>query len=188
MSDAYFDLDLTQLNIIWTAHGLVFYDKDHPLARQNGMVALHRHIMSVHLGHWLKRYEMVYFRDGDKSNISLDNLTMATGRSDVEKQCPRCGKAFHIKQSDAKERNYCSPACWSKASRKFDPTPEELSKLVWEMSTVRIAKEFGVSDKALAKRCRKYGIPKPPPGYWARSPKDQQRIYLELHGQKDLTQ
>lgn len=45
---------------------------------------------------------------------------------------------------------------------------EELAKLVWTMPTVEVAKLFGVSDVAIAKRCKKYGIPKPPKGFWAK--------------------
>jgi hypothetical protein len=48
------------------------------------------------------------------------------------------------------------------------PTKEELHKLIWEFSTVKIAKQFGVSDKAVEKWCKKYGIDKPSRGYWAK--------------------
>lgn len=44
----------------------------------------------------------------------------------------------------------------------------ELKRLVWEMPATEVAREFGVSDTAVKKRCRKLGIPKPPRGYWAR--------------------
>jgi len=51
---------------------------------------------------------------------------------------------------------------------KFQVSKEELSKLVWEKSTIDIAKQFGVCDNAIARRCRAYGIAKPPRGYWAK--------------------
>lgn len=47
-------------------------------------------------------------------------------------------------------------------------TREELYRLMWERPASRLAKEFGISDVALGKLCRRMGIPKPPPGYWAR--------------------
>lgn len=50
--------------------------------------------------------------------------------------------------------------------RLFDPGPEELKKLVWEKPTTEVAKMFGVSDKAIEKRCKLLGISKPPRGYW----------------------
>lgn len=46
-------------------------------------------------------------------------------------------------------------------------TREELYNRIWAISAVRLAKELGVSDVAIAKACRKHEIPKPPPGYWA---------------------
>jgi hypothetical protein len=47
-------------------------------------------------------------------------------------------------------------------------TRQALYDLVWSKSTVQIAKDFGISDVALAKVCKKHQIPKPPLGYWAR--------------------
>lgn len=55
-------------------------------------------------------------------------------------------------------------------TRKVErPSKEELQKLVWEKPTVQIAKEFGVSDKAVEKWCKTYGIEKPPRGYWVKN-------------------
>jgi len=45
---------------------------------------------------------------------------------------------------------------------------DELRTLVWSKSTVAIANEFGISDVAIAKRCKKNGIVKPPRGFWAK--------------------
>lgn len=45
---------------------------------------------------------------------------------------------------------------------------KELEKLVWSKPTSILAKELGVSDVAIAKRCKKLGIRKPKPGFWAR--------------------
>jgi hypothetical protein len=54
-------------------------------------------------------------------------------------------------------------------SRKVErPSKEELQKLVWEIPTIHIAKKFGVSDKAIEKWCKAYGIDKPPRGYWTK--------------------
>lgn len=49
------------------------------------------------------------------------------------------------------------------------PSKEELEKLVWEKPTLQIAKDFGVSDKAIEKWCKSYNISKPPRGYWAKN-------------------
>jgi len=49
-----------------------------------------------------------------------------------------------------------------------DLTREKLFLLVWERPTRDIARELGISDVALGKRCKKLQVPKPPPGYWAK--------------------
>jgi hypothetical protein len=78
--------------------------------------------------------------------------------------CDKCGKP--------RNRGSKSGLCLGCFTR-IRETPariakEELEKLVWEMPTTQIAAEFGVSDKAVAKWCRKYEIEKPGPGYWAK--------------------
>lgn len=45
---------------------------------------------------------------------------------------------------------------------------EELFDLVWAKPMTHLAGQFGISDVALAKKCRKLGIPCPERGYWAR--------------------
>lgn len=57
----------------------------------------------------------------------------------------------------------------SKTKEKIEwPSNEELGIMVWQESTIKIANKLGVSDKAVEKHCRKYGIEKPPRGYWAK--------------------
>lgn len=52
-------------------------------------------------------------------------------------------------------------------SRKVErPSKEELEKLLWEKPTTEIAKNFDVSDSAIVKWAKAYGITKPPRGYW----------------------
>ena len=65
-------------------------------------------------------------------------------------------------QNFAKKRSYL------KARKVERPSKEDLQKLVWEKPTIHIAKDFGVSDKAIEKWCKAYGIQKPPRGYWAK--------------------
>ena len=45
---------------------------------------------------------------------------------------------------------------------------EELLKLVWSKPTKVLAKEFGISDVAISKKCKKLRIKKPPRGFWAK--------------------
>lgn len=45
---------------------------------------------------------------------------------------------------------------------------EELFEKVWAQPTTKLAQEFGISDVALGKICKKLNIPRPPQGYWLR--------------------
>jgi hypothetical protein len=51
---------------------------------------------------------------------------------------------------------------------KIDYTRTEIFNLLWDAPTTKIAKQLGISDVALTKWCKKYDIPKPPVGYWAK--------------------
>jgi hypothetical protein len=46
--------------------------------------------------------------------------------------------------------------------------PNELLLAVWTEPATSVAASFDVSDKAIEKRCKRLGIPKPPRGYWAK--------------------
>ncbi len=47
-------------------------------------------------------------------------------------------------------------------------TREILYEQVWTTPMMRLAKDYGVSGNALAKTCRKLGVPVPPRGYWTK--------------------
>lgn len=67
-------------------------------------------------------------------------------------------------------------------TRKVErPFKEELEKLVWSKPTARIAKDFGVSDKAVEKWCKGYGIEKPPRGYWVKKAYAKNPEFLKAH-------
>jgi flagellar basal body rod protein FlgC len=53
VTDDFFALDVSSLNVRTYGGYLHFYHPGHPLARQNGYVALQRHVVSVRLGRWL---------------------------------------------------------------------------------------------------------------------------------------
>ena len=52
-------------------------------------------------------------------------------------------------------------------------TREELYELVWSRPMIELAKEFGLSDNGLRKKCKKLNIPLPPQGYWLRGQHDK---------------
>ncbi len=45
---------------------------------------------------------------------------------------------------------------------------QELYDLVWSTPASKLAGEFGISDVAIAKRCKKLNVPRPSLGYWAK--------------------
>ena len=148
-----------------------FMDKEHPLASKTGRVYYHRHAISIKIGRWIERHEVVHHLDGNRANNQDSNLILLTNKSHpalhfkneiIEKTC-NCGKAFKTRLEKTK---FCSEECSRLASRKFNVNKSELKKLVWELPTLDVAKIFGVSDVAVAKRCKLLGIEKPPRGYW----------------------
>jgi hypothetical protein len=48
----------------------------------------------------------------------------------------------------------------------FTLTREQLYDLVWSEPMQPLAKQIGISDVAIAKHCRKLGVPVPKRGYW----------------------
>ena len=50
---------------------------------------------------------------------------------------------------------------------------EELYEKVWTLTMQKVAKEYGVSDVAIGKVCRKLYIPVPGTGYWNKKAANQ---------------
>lgn len=74
-------------------------------------------------------------------------------------------------------------------------TRRELYGVVWQQPVSRVASRYGLSDVGLAKICKRYDIPRPPRGYWAKlqngqkprrtplpHPDRNEHISLEGHG------
>lgn len=58
------------------------------------------------------------------------------------------------------------PAIMQRNRRQF--TRRELYDLVWSTPVQKLAEEFGISDRGLAKICARHCVPSPPRGHWAR--------------------
>jgi len=166
---------------------LAGYIPNHPRSWVNGSVYVHRLVMENVLGRYLEETELVHHKDEDRSNNVSLNLKITDKsthtrdhcRKKEEIICPVCKKVFY--PTGRSTRKYCSTSC--KNTEHYDakwPSNEELEKLVWEMSTVQLAKQLGVSSKAIEKRCKKHGIEKPPRGYWAKT-KSKNKKYPDTH-------
>nr|WP_320190109.1 hypothetical protein [uncultured Desulfobacter sp.] len=53
-------------------------------------------------------------------------------------------------------------------SKIINFTRKELYDQVWSTPMIKLAKQYGLSDRGLAKICKKHNIPCPPRGYWAK--------------------
>lgn len=105
------------------------------------------------------------------SNIPMISTDLGIVVKSIKKWiCVDCGDAA------TKRAKRCLP-CRKNHKRVYEvfstrkverPSKEELEKLLWQKPTTQLATEFGVSGKAIEKWARKYGISKPPRGYWAK--------------------
>lgn len=86
----------------------------------------------------------------------------------LEIECSTCKKMIRRLRSEIRgKRVFCSLKCASKNQERIKwPDKEELKILVWENPVTYLAKTFGVSNKAVKKRCEKLGIETPGQGYW----------------------
>lgn len=167
-------------------------DKSSPYASKNGRVWQHHHVMCEHIGRPLRDDECVHHIDRNRANNDLSNLMLMTksehsalharedGRSQPKADivCANCGSVFFAPVGD--ERKFCSVVCSDAGRQMFSIDADLLAALVWEKPLRDIAKEFGVSDVAVAKRCKKFGIHRPGRGYWA-SVRSKQNTPVILH-------
>jgi len=59
-------------------------------------------------------------------------------------------------------------------------TREQLYELVWSKPMQHLAKDYGVSDRGLAKLCARNQVPVPPRGYWAKKASGQKVVQPPL--------
>lgn len=141
-----------------------FMDKSHPLATKTGRVYTHRHVMMLKLGRVISSDEYVHHIDENKLNNNEDNLVIMSPKDHAhlhngekkELQCKSCGKTF---RANSKKKYYCSTDCSNVGMRKVErPSKEELSEMIDSMSWVAIGRKYGVSDNAIRKWAKAYGI------------------------------
>lgn len=149
-----------------------FLDKNHPLASgAAGFVYYHRHLVSISIGRWLNKNEIVHHKDENKSNNNLSNLELTTLHEHMlihgigsEKlkdiKCLNCATIFKPNNSSTK---FCSRSCYSIYSIKDSSlTKEVLEPLIWEIPYSTLGKLLGYSDNEIKKRARSLGCIMPP--------------------------
>ena len=78
-----------------------------------------------------------------------------------------CGKTKHKLSNNCAECNK-NPNRVSHYKIEW-PTIEYFQSNLWKIPTTQIAKDLGVSDKAVEKYIKKLGLSKPPRGYWSKN-------------------
>lgn len=53
-------------------------------------------------------------------------------------------------------------------AEEISMTRTELYDLIWSKPMLQLAKELGISDRGLAKKCERHKVPVPYRGYWAK--------------------
>ena len=142
-----------------------FCDPYHPLANKSSKVYYHRYVMSVKLGRWILSEEHVHHIDGDKSNNDPDNLMLVSASEHAALEAKNRGypvKEIHPCEFCGEQtinKRFCSSECSSICSRRAErPTRDVLEREISEYSWVALGKKYGVSDKAVVKWARSYGI------------------------------
>lgn len=95
-----------------------------------------------------------------------ENIKVGVVKNQVRKLCVDCNQPIY---KTSIRCNSCHCKKNGTLPRKSNIPPKEvLEKLVWEISSTKIAEMYQASDTAVKKWCKKYGIQKPGLGYWAK--------------------
>lgn len=157
-----------------TGH-LEFQDQQHVIAHLEDVVMTIRHLISKKLERCIRPGEIVFIVVSHPQNAGAKNLQVkppielvcSTHGYLTVRYCPFCGVPLKISRSHKKRYVFDNKTCQRVISRKFEIDPEELRELLWEIPTIEIANLYGISNKAIEKRCRAFGFPKPLQGYWS---------------------
>lgn len=167
------------------------YLPEHPRAMHGetwgGYVYEHVVVAEDFLGRPLRSEEVVHHLDGNRANNRSGNLLVlehsqhaklhvwinsgAPGAEtlrvegmnslkadfDIVEFCEVCGRTLQLKQ-----KHTCSQACYGMLCRKVErPSKAQLQLDISSMSLVKVGKKYGVSDNAVRKWMKTYGIKKP---------------------------
>ena len=166
----------------------LIYDPSHPKSMKNdnwlGYVYEHTVVAEKYLGRSIKESELVHHLDGNRANNRCENLLVLersqhakieewlangaptlkkvgenrvnSGKSKVTQPsyCSCCGKTLQHKQ-----KNHCSFECSGFDKRKVKrPSKKELQKEIEETSFLALGRKYGVSDNAVRKWAKAYGL------------------------------
>lgn len=160
---------------------IAYYIPEHHLANKSGKVYEHMIAAEEMLGRKLNNGEVVHHKDKNRHNNSFDNLMVFKTISDhsayhkgreaildgdvyialgkykhngnsLKNKCPNCDNYKDIHAA------LCID-CYNVERAKNIPSKEILEELLKNNSMCAIGRKFKVSDSAVRKWCRKYGLP-----------------------------
>ena len=163
----------------------VLFVPDHPKAMTcdnwNGYVYEHILIAEEFLERPLIDNEVVHHLDGNRGNNRIENLLvlnrgqhsklhawLQSGAPGIERSgengvnsgkskvafCKCCQRTLQRKQKE-----FCSPECSNIGRRKAErPTKKQLERDIKSMSWLALGRKYGVSDNAVRKWARQYGL------------------------------
>jgi hypothetical protein len=168
------------ISMAYTRNGYVMlYMPNHHRAGKDGMLYEHIYMAEMFIGRPLEKDEEVHHEDKNRGNNTEENLFVFKTHEDharyhktgimialddgsyisppIAKKCKLCEKEFFKGNYD---QEFCSAKCSNNDSRKVErPSKEELEKLIYIKTFTQIGKDFGVSDNAVKKWCKSYGLP-----------------------------
>lgn len=112
------------------------------------------HDNKTHIPNDVRRFDETFTDYKSLDNCDKHETNVKYNRKFVGyNDCPICGK------SKKENQNYCSTECSSVGTRKVSrPSKDELEILIKENSWLALGKMFSVSDNAVRKWARQYGI------------------------------
>lgn len=162
---------------------VLIHNPTHHRAEKNGLVYEHVLVAEQKLGRLLKDLEVVHHEDENRKNNNPENLFVFATNSDharfhkngvkilvddyyispelntFETKCIVCGCVYKYNPTQHTGK-FCSKECHDKGQRRVErPLKEELYNMILKKSFVEIGKEYGVSDNAVRKWCKCYGLP-----------------------------
>jgi hypothetical protein len=119
---------------------------------------------------WTSSFKSIVIRTvpaGFASYYWWEDFLVLGEKMPTKRSAARKGRSASTSKRE-KENPLSKPVQVVVRSKATWPTHEDLRRLVWEIPSSSLAKQIGVSDKAVEKRCKRLGISKPPRGYWAK--------------------
>ncbi len=157
----------------------IVYKPSHHRAHSNGVVYEHILVAETVLGRKLEDGEVVHHEDENKKNNISSNLIVFKTSADharfhktgsreklidgtyvspkYQYTCKNCNKIF---ESEHKDAINCSLDCRFEGQKKVKIRPDksELHDLLIQHNFVKVGSMFDVSDNAIRKWCKEYGL------------------------------